>query len=407
MLESGSASGIHIPSELPMRNKLHSCISSIPAFNALFQIHIQEFPMKTLLTTTFLTLLLLTTLTAQKDNDLAWHDVQEWGIEGRGWSGKELATYFDRLPASAKGKVRPPVWSLSLHSAGMAVRFQTDATSIHVDYKLRRPNLSMSHMPATGVSGADLYAKDEKGTWRWVSVTRPSAQIVKTRLVDGLRPGSREYMIYFPLYNGLEYFKIGVSKEAMFEGLAPRKQKPILFYGTSITHGACASRPGMPHPAIIGRRMDMPVINLGFSGNGRMEKEVGEYLAQLDPAVYVLDCLPNMSAQMVTERAVPLVKQLRAARPDTPIVLVEDRTYTNSWILASKNDRNVTSRIAFKKAYETLLKDGVKNLYYVEGEPLLGDDNEGATDGSHPSDLGFMRQANVLEPVIRKAIRMK
>jgi len=363
--------------------------------------------MKTLLTTTFHTLLLLTTLTAQKDNDLAWHDVQEWGIEGRGWSGKELATYFDRLPASAKGKVRPPVWSLSLHSAGMAVRFQTDATSIHVDYKLRRPNLSMSHMPATGVSGADLYAKDEKGTWRWVSVTRPSAQIVKTRLVDGLRPGSREYMIYFPLYNGLEYFKIGVSKEAMFEGLAPRKQKPILFYGTSITHGACASRPGMPHPAIIGRRMDMPVINLGFSGNGRMEKEVGEYLAQLDPAVYVLDCLPNMSAQMVTERAVPLVKQLRAARPDTPIVLVEDRTYTNSWILASKNDRNVTSRIAFKKAYETLLKDGVKNLYYVEGEPLLGDDNEGATDGSHPSDLGFMRQANVLEPVIRKAIRMK
>lgn len=343
-------------------------------------------------------------LTLTIEGKLAWYNVEEWGVEGRGWETKELTRYFDRLPASAEKKVRKPVWNLSRHSAGMAIRFQTDATEIHVNYKLYGTNIAMSHMPATGVSGADLYARDDKGVWRWVAVTRPSSQVVKARLISGLRPGKREYMIYLPLYNGVDSFRIGVPKDNHFEGLAPRKQKPILFYGTSITHGACASRPGMPHPAIIGRRIDMPVINLGFSGNGRMEKEVGDYLIQLDPAVYVIDCLPNMNAGMLKERAVPLIQQIRKARPNTPIVMVEGRTNTNAWILPTKMERHTSSRAVFKNAFKTLLKSGMKDLYYVDGEPLLGDDSEGATDGSHPSDLGFMRQADVLEPVIRKAL---
>ena len=343
-------------------------------------------------------------ITPTVEGKLAWYNAEDWGVEGRGWETDQLARYFDRLPASAEKKVRKPVWNLSRHSAGMAVRFETDATEIHVNYKLYSANLAMSHMPATGVSGADLYAKDEKGVWRWVAVTRPSSQIVKTLMIIGLRPGKREYMLYLPLYNGVDSFSVGVPKDNSFEGLAPRKDKTILFYGTSITHGACASRPGMPHPAIIGRRMNMPVINLGFSGNGRMEKEVGDYLIQLDPAVYVIDCLPNMNADMLKERAVPLIQQIRKARPDTPIVMVEDRTNTNAWILPSRMERHRSSRVVFKEAYETLVKSGMKKLYYVEGEPLLGDDSEGATDGSHPSDLGFMRQANVIEPAIRKAL---
>ena len=351
-----------------------------------------------------LPLFVLPFLSLGAQDNLDWHDVQEWGIEGRGWESSQVSRYFDRFPAKAEGKVRPPVWSLSRHSAGMAFRFKTDATEIHVDYQLLKPGLAMSHMPATGVSGADLYARDEKGIWRWVAVSRPSKQQVKAKLATGIRPGYREYMVYLPLYNGVDSFKVGVPKGKKFEGLSPRKQKPLLFYGTSITHGACASRPGMPHPAIIGRRMDMPVINLGFSGNGRMEPEVGELLAQLDPAAYILDCLPNMTAAMVAERAVPLVKQLRAARPGTPIILVEDRTYTNAWIMDSKMQRNQSSRTEFKKAYQTLVKEGLCNLYYVDGDPLLGDDNEGATDGSHPNDLGFMRQADVIEPVVRKAL---
>ncbi len=335
--------------------------------------------------------------------DTKWHDVREWGVEGRGFSDTEK--YFDRLPKQAKGVVRDAVWSLSRHSSGMMVRFRTEATTIHTDHGVTSKNLAMAHMPATGVSGLDLYAKDEDGKWKWVAVTRPSSQQMNVVIAKNLRPGTRDYAIYLPLYNGTESLKIGVPAGDMFEPIAPRKEKPIVFYGTSITHGACASRPGMPHPSILGRRLDRPVINLGFSGNGKLEKEVGQFLVQLDPVAYVLDCLPNMDSGEVAERTIPMVQQLRAAHPQVPIVLVEDRTYADSWIVSARQYRNDSSRAAFKAAYQKMLDDGVQNLFYVDGESLLSDDREGTTDGSHPSDLGFFQQANAIEPVLRKAIQ--
>jgi lysophospholipase L1-like esterase len=169
-------------------------------------------------------------------------------------------------------------------------------------------------------------------------------------------------------------------------------------------HGACASRPGISMTAIIGRRLDCPTINLGFSGNGRMEAEVGALLTELDAAVYVIDCLPNMDAEAVTERAEPLCRQLRAARPNVPIVLVEDRTYTHARFSSSSRERHATSRAALRKAFENLTAAGVKNLHYVEGDQLLGDDDEATTDGSHPNDLGMVRYADVYEKVLRRIL---
>ncbi len=334
---------------------------------------------------------------------LDWYDVTQWGAEGRILPDQERQQWFDRLPASAQSSVTKAVWSLSRDSAGMMVRFKTDATAIHVHYKLKKANLAMAHMPATGVSGVDLYARDSEGRWRWVQVTRPSSQEIKTQIVSGLAAGEREYAAYLPLYNGVEFISIGVAPDSHFEALAPR-EKPIVFYGTSITHGACASRPGMVHTAILGRRFDMPVVNLGFSGNGRMDKAVGDYLTQIDAAVYVIDCLPNMGPADVTAKCVPLVKQLRAARPTTPIVLVEDRRNTNDWILPSRQQHHTQNHAALQAAYDSLVADGVTNLHYIPGDFLYGDDAEGATDGSHASDLGFMRQAELFEPVLRAAM---
>lgn len=343
-----------------------------------------------------------------REPQLDWHPVGtgQWDVEGRAWAAEPRLRYFDRLPASAEKTVPPAVWSLSRDSAGMVARFKTDAESIWVDYKLRSERVGMAHMPATGVSGVDLYARDEQdgGKWKWVQVSKPAGQKVRAALITGLRPGLREYAAFLPLYNGMESLSIGVTAGAQFESLQPRQEKPVVFYGTSITHGASASRPGMVHTAILGRRLDCPVINLGFSGNGKMDASVGDLLARIDAAAFVIDCLPNMQPPMVTERAIPLVRKLRSAHPRTPIILVEDRRFTNAWITPAKSRFHDDNHAALKASFDALVKEGVPNLHYIPGDALYGTDTEGATDASHASDLGFMRQADLFEPVLRKAL---
>jgi hypothetical protein len=338
---------------------------------------------------------------------LTWHRPALWGVEGRAWTDKDRLRWYDRLPAIAEGKVTDAVWNLSRDSAGMIVRFKTDATTIWANYTLRKDQLAIPNMTAMGASGIDLYARGDDGKWRWVAVTRPNAKVVRQFIANDLTAGFREYAAYLPLWNGVDELALGVPPGAKFEPLPPRNEQPIVFYGTSITHGASASRPGMTHVAILGRRLDRHVVNLGFSGNGRMDAAVGELLVKIDAAAYIIDCLPNMQAPLVRERCIPLVKQIRAARPDTPIVLVEDRRFTNSWARAKQKKLHDDNHAALREAFETLQKEGVKNLYYLPGSDLLGADGEGTTDGSHPNDLGFVRQADAFEPVLRAALGMR
>ncbi|WP_395750423.1 SGNH/GDSL hydrolase family protein [Prosthecobacter sp.] len=336
--------------------------------------------------------------------DAQWNDVTTWGVEGRGWGDQQRLRWFDRLPAKAEKTVTPAVWGLSRDSAGMMVRFKTDAKAIYTRYDLSKANLAMPAMPATGVSGLDLYARDAKGQWKWVTCTKPAAQHVEAVMISDLAPGEHEFAAYLPLYNGIEKLEIGVPAGAKFEGLKPR-EKPIVFYGTSITHGANASRPGMVHTAILGRHLDHPVINIGFSGNGRMDAAVGDLINELDPAVIVIDCLPNMGPADVTAKCVPLVKQLRSKHTTIPIILVEDRRYTNSWITPNKAKFHDDNHAALKAAYEQLKKEKVTNLHYIGGDALYGTDAEGSNDASHGTDLGFLRQAEIFEPVLRKALK--
>ncbi|MHC4879972.1 MAG: SGNH/GDSL hydrolase family protein [Planctomycetota bacterium] len=333
-----------------------------------------------------------------------WLDIRGLGLEGQGWS--DVKAPFDRLPGRAEKTVRGAVWNLSRHSAGMAVRFVTDATTIHAHWKLTSASLAMPHMPATGVSGLDLYVKHD-GRWRWIANGRPTKQENTIRILSGIPAGTREYLLYLPLYNGVELVEVGVPEGNTLSVAPPREsgRKPIVFYGTSITHGACASRPGMVHTAILGRWLDAPVINLGFSGNGRMEAEVATLLAELDVSVFVIDCLPNIGAADVASRTEPLVKILRKKHPTTPIVLVEDRSYADSFLVTSKRERNETSRVELKAAFERLKAAGDQHLYYIKGEGMLGDDDEGTVDTSHPNDLGFMRQAEAFRKVIKPLLK--
>ena len=338
-----------------------------------------------------------------------WVDVRDLEVEGKGWT--DTRSFFDRLPAKAEGVVPASVWGLSHESAGLLVRFTTDATTIQARWTVTSGRLAMPHMPATGVSGLDLYVKADDGRWRWLGVGQPQDKKTNTStLVSGLPSGRREFLLYLPLYNGVTSIEIGVPDGRTIEKSAPRAEgrgKPIVFYGTSITQGGCASRPGMVHTAILGRRLDRPVINLGFSGSGRMEPAMATLLAELDPVLYVLDCLPNMSAAEVTERVEPFVRTLRKAHLDTPIVMAEDRLYTNGPVLPGPRKRNADSHAALKVAYEHLLADGIKGLYYLPGSVQLGEDGEDTVDGSHPTDLGFMRMADAFEPILREALKQQ
>jgi hypothetical protein len=197
--------------------------------------------------------------------------------------------------------------ALGTNSAGLSVRFVTDARSISVRWKLTRAELAMEQMPATGVSGVDLYVKNDAGSWRQLGVGYPNQQDMTAMLAS-------EFMLYFPLYNGVSSMEIGIPAGAMLGKAEPRPAsvaKPIVFYGTSIMQGGCASRPDMALPAILGRRLNRPTINLGFTSNGRMDPEVATLLGELNAAVFVIDCPPNMSAAQVAARAGPLIATIR------------------------------------------------------------------------------------------------
>jgi lysophospholipase L1-like esterase len=333
--------------------------------------------------------------------DLRWVDIRELTLEGQGWQDTESP--YDRLPGRAKERVRAPVWHLSHYSAGLVARFVTDAPAICVRWALRNKNLAMSHMPASGVSGVDLYVRQE-GRWHWLGVGRPVKQVNELAIVEGLDPVEREYRLYLPLYNGVTAVQVGVPERACLRPAAPLPGRPIVFYGTSIVQGGVASRPGMAYPAILSRRLDRAHINLGFSGNGHMEQELAELLGELDACAYVLDSLPNMSPELTGERLAPFVRTLRRRRPRTPIVLVENITYANAAFVQARRQRCVSTNAAMFQAYRALTAEGVGGLHLQAGDVLLGADGEATVDGTHPTDLGFIRIADALESVLRPVV---
>ena len=332
----------------------------------------------------------------------SWYDIRALGLEGKGWN--ETKDPYDRLPRQAEGKVSDAVWKLGQHSAGLSVRFITDSPRMSARWTLRNPGLALPHMPASGVSGLDLYAKIN-GRWRWLGLGRPDKSPTNTQvLTSNLPPGEREYMLYLPLYNGVQSVEIGVLEGTHLRRSRPKTQKPVVFYGTSIVQGASASRPGMTYPSILGRKLDYPVVNLGFSGNGKMEIEMANLLATLDPAIYVIDCLPNLEAPDVLERTQRLVRILRAAHPRTPVILVENIIYQDGMLEQLKRKRYTEKNAALRIAFRQLLKGGVRDLYYLSAESLLGSDGEATVDGTHPNDLGFSRMATAFEPILRRLL---
>jgi GDSL-like Lipase/Acylhydrolase family/N-terminus of Esterase_SGNH_hydro-type len=356
-----------------------------------------------------LIILIHTTLNsnAQKsnpENKIKWINAKDLCIEGKGWT--QTDQFYDRLPSNAKGVVRSAIWELSENSAGICVRFLTNATGLSARWTLRKRKIALTNMAASGVSGLDLYVR-YKNKWEWLGAAHPDDTITNTkRLTTGLTPEMRECLVYLPLYNGVQDLEIGIPEGATCT-LPPNRpigMKPIVFYGTSIVQGGAASRPGMTYPALLCRHLDQTMINLGFSGNAICEPEVASLLAELDPSVYVLDPLPNMGTDMVTQSMPKLIQKIRDAHPKTPIVLIEHIELGDARVNPSRRPGYVASNKELRKIYEQRKKDGDRKIYYVRGEKLLGTDGQGTVDRVHPSDLGFMRMTAVIEPILKRAL---
>jgi len=322
---------------------------------------------------------------AKSTDTFDWHDARTLTIEGRGWN--DTATFYERLPARAKAHVTPQVWKLARHTAGIAVRFVTNSPRIAARWD---GGGAMNHMAATGNSGLDLYMRTDAG-WRFRAVGRPNPEPT-TRVLAGDCPTEpTEYLLYLPLYQAVTDLQIGVEPGTQLMPGPPRaevRRLPLIFYGTSITQGGCAARAGMCHPAILGRWLDREVINLGLSGSGKMEPAMAELLAEIASAAFILECLPNMTTEMVRERVGPFVRMLREKRPQTPIVLVE------SPFDADTNAGN----LALRTIFNLLIAEGVSGLHLLPGAGQLDGVENGTVDGVHPTDLGFFRMAQAYHP---------
>ena len=329
-----------------------------------------------------------------KENKPKYYSKDYFLIEGTTFTDSVKENTYDRFPISYKTKVRAPVWNLSKSSAGISVRFLSNSSSIYVKWELLN-DTKMNHMAETGIKGLDLYCKiDNK--WQYVNTARPSGKENVFLLIKNMQTKMREYKMYLPLYDGVTNLEIGIDSLSKIEKPSRTIQKPIVFYGTSITQGGCASRPGMVYTSIISRKLNVECLNFGFSGNGRMEKPVAELLSGIDASCYVIDCTANMSPTEVHENAMPLVEIIRNKHPATPIIFVEC-TFFEKAFLEDTTRNNINERNkALHTEYEKMVKSGVSNIYYINNKGTLGYDHEATVDGVHFTDLGFLRFADFL-----------
>ena len=344
-----------------------------------------------------------------------WHNPQQVGypvVHGQAFQGEEREGFYHRFPARTRENVRKAVWNLSKNTAGESICFSTDSKNIKVRYRVLRRK-AMNHMPATGVSGVDLYTYDKDGKEIWLAPKYAFKDTV-TYTYSRIEPlnvsgGFKKYTLFLPLYKEVEWLEIGVDDGSKFRFEPLSSEKPIVAYGTSICQGACASRPAMAWTNILQRRLGRTVVNLGFSGNCMHEREVIDLVADVDAAVYILDGMPNLyrlPAPELQDTIVKAVRQLRDRRPDTPIILVDHSGYPNAVVNMKSRDDQERSLKCMEAAYKQLVKEGVKGLYRLRHEEI-GMKGEMFVEGIHMSDYGMKTYADAYEPLLRQILKIR
>lgn len=314
--------------------------------------------------------------------------------------------HFRRIPEILAKDVNEGVEILHTNTSGGRVRFKTDSSFIAIKADLGGV-CRFPHMPLTGTSGFDLYEKVD-GQHIYRRTFAPSID-----MEDGYESIQyfkdkklREFTINFPLYNNVKKLYIGIDENA---ALLPADdytiEKPVVYYGSSITQGGCASKPGSCYQAILSQKLDVNYINLGFSGSAKGEQNIVDYMADLDMSAFVLDYdhnAPTIEHLKATHENV--FNTIRAKNPDLPIIILPSPGYT-FFQNEPMGDDWLTREDIVKRTYDNAIAAGDKNVYFISGSELMAlVGYNGTVDNCHPTDSGFLSMATAIEPVLKKVL---
>lgn len=312
---------------------------------------------------------------------------------------------FRRLPKKIAEQANVAVREHAVSLAGGRIRFRTNSPYVAISC------LTPFHdiMPHITVLSQFGFALRENGDYR--KLISPSyGEIVNARdgivSFDGIYYTSKkgetnEYEIYMPLYGGANRILLGVRENSVVQAVSPRiHSKPVVFYGSSITQGGCASRPDNDYASVVCRWLDAEYLNFGFSGGAKGESAIADHLAAQNASVFVLDYDHNApDATYLKETHYPLFQRIREKHPNTPVLFMTkpDCDY----------DLNAQERAAVVRAtYQKAMEAGDKNVAFIDGKLLFGEEDRSVctVDGVHPNDVGFYRMAKVVYPVLKKLL---
>ena len=337
------------------------------------------------------------------ETGLAWLDPWEAPFQLSGMYRFSDEKKFQRIPQKMMEGLRPGLISLAKCTTGFQLRFRSNTTRINLAVSV--PKCKQSSLQAqAGQYGFDLYVD---GVYWSLTQVPDNTKPYKFELFNNKNAKMREFVLNFPLYNGVNYLRIGLDENAKVEAPTPRAiSKPVVIYGTSITQGGAASRPGMAFTNIISRKLNIDILNFGFSGMGQNERKVAEILAEIkEPAMYIIDSEANsVSSAKVNERVPVFLDILRKAHPNVPILVLSKVKYGpryGSQIPLLKEE--------FRKIVEQRQQAGDQNIHFLDGSDFFGPDDEYfecTTDSAHPNDLGFFRMAKAITPVVKKLLKL-
>ena len=336
--------------------------------------------------------------------NLIWLDAKEYPFSLHGAIYDKAQNCYVRMPQAVADSVSRGVSNLNRFPAGGRIRFVTDSSFLGFRFVQKNRDPSPQNT-LIGMSGFDLYRKTED---------RPSVYFKSLIPPTGVQNGysspvktdgkMAEYTLNFPIYDTVCEVFIGLKKDAILRPAEPYGSRlPVVYYGSSITQGGCASRPGNTYQALLSRKLNTDYINLGWSGQGKAEPQMAEYLADICKNASAFICNYDWNAptaEYLEQTHLPLYRTVRNANPDLPILLISEP----QCILDPKGMRPRLEII--RRTYLTAKAEGDEKIWFLPGDRIYeGDHWDTCTvDGCHPNDLGFYRMATTIEPYLKEML---